>query len=126
MAARHPRYDCGPGCPVEASLSLIEGKWKGVVLHHLLEEGTLRFAELRRRMPDATPRVLTRQLREMEADGLVARRATAEAGLRVDYAATPLGQSLRPVVGALRDWGNAWLRRKAAAEVPATAEGARG
>ncbi|WP_376096013.1 winged helix-turn-helix transcriptional regulator [Roseomonas sp. CCTCC AB2023176] len=120
MAHRHPRYDCGPGCPVEAALALIGGKWKGVVLHHLLEEGTLRFTELRRRMPGATPRVLVRQLRELEQHGLIARTIFAAVPARVEYAPTPLGRSLRPVIASLRDWGNGWLASQAAGpDVPA-------
>lgn len=109
MAQRHQRFDCGPGCPVEATLGLIGGRWKGVVLHHLLEHGTLRFSALRRAMPDATPRVLTRQLRELEADGLIARRVYAEVPARVEYAVTTLGRGLEPVVAALRAWGAGWL-----------------
>ena len=107
--ATHKRYDCSPGCPVEATLSLIEGKWKGVVLHHLLVEGALRFSDLRRRMPNATQRVLTRQLRELEADGIITRTVFAAVPPRVEYAVTPLGQSLQPVITVLRSWGKDWL-----------------
>ena len=64
----HARYDCNAGCPVEAALSVIGGKWKGVILYHLLTE-TMRFSELRRTMPGITQKMLTRQLRELEADG---------------------------------------------------------
>ncbi|MFL9828858.1 winged helix-turn-helix transcriptional regulator, partial [Rhodoplanes sp. SY1] len=70
MARTARRYDCGPGCPVEATLDLIDGKWKGVVLYHLLD-GCLRFNALRRKLPGVTQRVLTRQLRELEETGLI-------------------------------------------------------
>lgn len=101
---RHAAYD-GPGCPVEAALEVTGGKWKGIVLYHLLAEGPLRHSDLRRRCRTATPRVLTRQLREMEADGLLWRRVHASVPPRVEYGLTAAGESLRPVVGALRSWG---------------------
>lgn len=104
---RHRRMDCSPGCVVEGTLDLIEGKWKGLVLFHLMESGTLRFNELRRRLPNCTQRMLTTQLRELEEDGLVARRVYAEVPPKVEYSLTPRGESLRPVVAALKAWGDA-------------------
>lgn len=95
-----------PGCPVESTLSFLDGKWKGVILHHLFEEGTLRFNELRRRIPSVTQRMLTKQLREMEEAGLVQRTVFPVVPPRVDYNLTPLGQTLEPVITALRLWGN--------------------
>ncbi|WP_185961281.1 helix-turn-helix domain-containing protein [Telmatospirillum sp. J64-1] len=103
---RHKSLDCSPGCPVEGVLALIGGKWKGVILYHLLE-GTLRFNELRRRLPNVTQRMLTNQLRELEADGLVIRKVYAEVPPRVEYSLSPLGGSLYPVIMALKDWGDA-------------------
>ena len=105
--ARHTRLDCSPGCPVEAAISLIDGKWKGVVLFHLLRGGTLRFNEIRRRVPGVTPRMLTNQLRELEADGLIARRVYAEVPPKVEYSLSPLGRSMEPVLAALKQWGDA-------------------
>ncbi len=106
-APRHARYDCSPGCPVEAALALIGGKWKGVILYHLLVvgDGPLRFGELRRRLPGVTQRTLTKQLRELEAAGLLARTVHAEVPPRVEYAPTPRGRTLAPVVAALEAWG---------------------
>lgn len=103
---RHSRLDCSPGCAVEATLGLIDGKWKGVVLYHLLD-GTLRFNEIRRKLPSVTPRMLTNQLRELEADGLIARKVFAEVPPRVEYSMTERGRSLRPVIIALKAWGDA-------------------
>ena len=103
---RFKRLDCSPGCAVEATLSLIDGKWKGVILYHLLE-GTLRFGELRRRMPNVTQRMLTNQLRELEEDGLIARKIYAQVPPRVDYSMTERGRSLQPVITALKSWGDA-------------------
>lgn len=105
---KHRNYDCSPGCPVEATLELIGGKWKGLVLYHLLK-GTLRFSELRRKLPSVTQRMLTRQLRELEAAGLLVRTVYAEVPPRVEYTLTERGESLRPVILALREWGEAWL-----------------
>ena len=91
-------------CPVEVTLGLIDGKWKGVVLFHL-GDGTLRFNELRRRVRGATQRVLTRQLRELEADGLVIRTIYAEVPPRVEYRLSAKGETLRPIIAALKAWG---------------------
>jgi DNA-binding HxlR family transcriptional regulator len=103
---RHSRLDCNPGCSVEATISLIDGKWKCVILFHLLG-GTLRFNEIRRRVPDVTQRMLTNQLRELEADGLIVRKVYAQVPPKVEYSLSPLGQSLEPVLQTLKIWGDA-------------------
>lgn len=105
---RHTRFDCNPGCAVETTVSLIDGKWKCVILHALLS-GTMRFNELRRRIPDVTPRMLTNQLRELETDGLVVRTVFAEVPPKVEYALSDLGRSLEPVIDGLRTWGREHL-----------------
>ena len=105
------KYDCTAGCPVEATLDLIDGKWKAIILYHLLK-GTLRFNELRRRLSKITQRMLTRQLRELEQVGLVSRTIFAEVPPRVEYALTAQGRSLEPVIRALWDWGNAYLAER--------------
>lgn len=102
---RHARLDCSPGCAVEATLQFIDGKWKGVVLWHLLGD-TLRFSQLRRLLPSVTQRMLTNQLRELEADGFVARRVYAEVPPKVEYSLTERGRTLEPVILALKDWGD--------------------
>ncbi len=103
---RHTGFDCNPGCAVEATISLIDGKWKCVILYHLLGD-TARFNELRRRMPEVTQRMLTNQLRELEADGLIVRRIYAQVPPKVEYSLSPLGRSLEPVLVTLKTWGNA-------------------
>jgi DNA-binding HxlR family transcriptional regulator len=104
--ARHRRLDCSPGCAVEAALSLIDGKWKGVVLFHLLER-THRFNEIRRRIPNVTQRMLTNQLRELEADGLIVRTVYPQVPPKVEYSLTARGRSLEPVIAALKAWADA-------------------
>ena len=105
---RHQRFDCSPGCPVEGALDLIDGKWKGVVLYHLFE-GTLRFNEIRRRLPNVTQRMLTNQLRELEADGLIIRKIYAQVPPKVEYSLSARGRTLKPVIKALKAWGDAHL-----------------
>lgn len=100
----HDRYDCSAGCPVEATLELVGGKWKGVALYHLLD-GPIRFNELRRRLSNVTQRMLIRQLRELEQDGLVTRTVYAEVPPRVDYRLTEKGETLRTIILALKTWG---------------------
>ncbi|MDY0872157.1 winged helix-turn-helix transcriptional regulator [Dongia rigui] len=106
--AKHTDYACGPGCPVEWALQLIDGKWKGVILYHLLEK-TMRFNELRRKMPNVTQRMLTNQLRELEKDGLIHREVYAQVPPRVDYSLTERGRSLQPIIAALKDWGDRYV-----------------
>jgi DNA-binding HxlR family transcriptional regulator len=101
---RHSNYNYSPGCAVEATITLIDGKWKCVILYHLLD-GTLRFNQLRRLIPAATQRVLTAQLRELEVDGLVTRIIYAEVPPKVEYLLSDLGHSLAPVLHSLGAWG---------------------
>ena len=104
-------YDCAVGCPVEAVLDLIDGKWKGVILYHL-QEGALRFNVLRKRLTGITQRMLTKQLRELEQAGLVVRTVYAEVPPRVEYRLSSLGESLRPVLAVLQNWGETYLRTR--------------
>ncbi|GAA4487265.1 hypothetical protein GCM10023157_33740 [Gluconacetobacter asukensis] len=102
---RHTSLDCSPGCAVEATLELIDGKWKGVILYHLLE-GTLRFNAIRKRLPNVTQRMLTMQLRELERDGFLLRTVYPQVPPRVEYSLTERGRSLEPVIMALKRWGD--------------------
>jgi len=101
------------GCPVEAALDVIGGRWKGVILFHLLE-GPRRFNELRRLLPKVTQRMLTLQLRELEADGVIHREVHAQVPPRVDYSLTEFGTSLQTILGDLRQWGTLYVARQAA------------
>lgn len=91
-------------CPVEITLAIIGGKWKCLIIHHLMS-GTKRFNELRRLIPTITQRMLTSQLREFEADGIVNRKVYAEVPPKTEYSLTPRGKSLEPVLWAMHDWG---------------------
>ncbi|HEX3548056.1 MAG TPA: helix-turn-helix domain-containing protein [Mycobacterium sp.] len=93
------------GCPVEATLEVIGGKWKAVLIYHMMHGGPHRFAELRRKTTGISDRVLTRQLRELETDGIVHRAVFAEVPPRVEYSLTEYGESLRPVTEAMCQWG---------------------
>jgi len=106
----HSRFDCVPGCSVEAAISLIDGKWKCVVLFHLFE-GTARFGEIQRRIPGVTPRTLTNQLRELELDGLIVRKVYPQVPPKVEYSLSDLGRSMAPVLSALKSWGDANIGR---------------
>ena len=101
---RFERYDCSRGCPVEATLERIGGKWKGVALYHLLE-GTKRYNELKRDVGNVTQRMLTKQLRELETDGLIVREVYPVVPPRVEYSLSEKGRTLEPILLALRDWG---------------------
>jgi DNA-binding HxlR family transcriptional regulator len=112
-----------PGCSVEATLDLIDGKWKGVILFHLLS-GTQRFGELRRRMPSITQRMLTKQLRALEQDKLIIRKVYAEVPPRVEYTVSEMGESLRPVIEVLKQWGETHRARLSCAPTPDPIEAA--
>lgn len=96
-------------CPVGATLDLIGGKYKALILWHL-SSGKLRFSELRKVIQGATPKMLTQQLRELEADNLVHREVYPVIPPKVEYSLTDLGRSLMPILVAMRDWGAEYLR----------------
>jgi DNA-binding HxlR family transcriptional regulator len=93
------------GCPVEATIDVIGGKWKSVLLFHLLGQ-TRRFGDLKRQMPGITQRMLTLQLRELEADGVVHREVFHAVPPHVEYSLTEFGQSLGPILLLMKEWGN--------------------
>jgi|SRR5450755_1088619 DNA-binding HxlR family transcriptional regulator len=106
-------------CPVEATLDVIGGKWKGVVLFHLLP-GPQRFSDLKRLIPTITQRMLTLQLRELEEDGVVHREIYQQIPPKVEYSLTEFGKTLEPIVLTLLKWGeqytNQIVERKRALE----------
>ena len=101
----------GYNCPVDATLEMIGGKYKALILWHLLE-GTRRFGELRKLIPQATPKMLTQQLRELEESGLLTRTVYPVVPPKVEYALTELGRSIRPILFGMYDWGADYLKRE--------------
>ena len=94
-------------CPVNTTPDIIGGKWKVLILYHLLPE-TRRFNELQRLLPEITQRMLTLQLRELEADGIVHREVYPQVPPKVEYSLTDFGRTLEPVIAAMHDWGAAY------------------
>lgn len=95
---------CREKCPVEVTLDIIGGKWKGIILYRLLD-GKKRFSELKKLLPNITHRTLTLQLRELEKDGIVSRHVYAQVPLKVEYQLSPLGLSMQPIITVIREWG---------------------
>ncbi|MCK4503891.1 MAG: helix-turn-helix transcriptional regulator [Desulfuromonadales bacterium] len=95
-------------CTVSVTLEIIGGKWKSLILWHLSFK-TLRFSQLQRRLAKVTQKMLTQQLRELEADGLINRKVFAEVPPRVEYSLTELGQSVVPILALMCQWGKDYL-----------------
>ncbi|MEM7586100.1 MAG: winged helix-turn-helix transcriptional regulator [Acidobacteriota bacterium] len=112
------KYNWKTGCDVEATLSVIGGRWKPILVCHLLE-GRKRFGELRRLTPNATERMITLQLRELEADGVISRHVYAEVPPRVEYEVTEFGRSLEEILARMQEWGKDFKIRKLAEEAAA-------
>jgi len=96
-----------PACPVATTVSLIGSKWKLLIMRNLLMR-PWRFNELRRNLEGISQKVLTDSLRSMEADGLVTRTVFPEVPPRVEYTLSPLGESMRPIIKSMEDWGSAY------------------
>ena len=99
-----------PVCPVETTLSLIGSKWQVLIIRDLVANDTMRFKELQRSIGKISQKVLTSNLRTMEAQGLVHREVFAEVPPRVEYSLTELGQSLKSVLDALQAWGEEYKK----------------
>jgi DNA-binding HxlR family transcriptional regulator len=96
-------------CPVDVTLAIIGGKWKPAILWHL-KKRAMRFSELQRRFPDTTRKMLTQQLRELEADGMIRREVYAEVPPRVEYSFTEMGRTINNVLDLMYDWGKFFLK----------------
>lgn len=113
------KYNWKTGCDVEATLCVIGGRWKPILVCRLLS-GRKRFGELCRLAPNATERMITLQLRELEADGVIKRHVYAEVPPRVEYEVTEFGRSLEPIISSMQAWGSEFKARKACEEEPAS------
>jgi DNA-binding HxlR family transcriptional regulator len=98
------------GCPVETTLDIIGGKWKGILIYHLID-GKKRFNEFRRLYPKITQRMLTLQLRELERDGVIHREVYKQVPPKVEYSLTEFGRTLEPVILHMKDWGEKYRDR---------------
>ncbi|MGV3489095.1 MAG: winged helix-turn-helix transcriptional regulator [Tuberibacillus sp.] len=99
-------------CRVEDALGILVGKWKPIILLYLLQEGTLRFSELKRKMPGITQKMLTKQLRELEEEDIIERKVYPQVPPRVEYSITEYGTSLKPILAAMHEWGMAHTQHK--------------
>ena len=95
-------------CPVEATIQLIGGKYKAVILWHLMNQ-TLRYNEIHKRIPNATDKMLAQLLRELEKDGLINRTVYPVVPPKTEYSLTDFGQTLAPILDAMCDWGTNYL-----------------
>lgn len=104
-------------CNVELTLDLIGGKWKTLIMHHLVREGTMRFGQFKRKIPSINERVLSRQLRELEERHLIHRKDYDEVPPRVEYSLTDMGIQLSPIITDLAEWGEEYNAKYNYAEV---------
>ena len=110
MAVKKPNPALQHHCQVEATLDVIGGKWKALILFWLRDQ-VCRFGELRRKIPDISERMLTQQLRELEDDGIVHRKVYPVVPPKVEYSLTAYGRTLRPITELMCKWGETHLRR---------------
>ncbi|MCY9089574.1 winged helix-turn-helix transcriptional regulator [Bacillus mojavensis] len=106
MSRKNNIYPNKEGCPVEFTLDVIGGKWKGILFYHMID-GKKRFNEFRKICPSITQRMLTLQLRELEADGIVHREVYHQVPPKVEYSLTKFGRTLEPIVLQMKEWGDA-------------------
>lgn len=95
-------------CPAQIAMEVLGGKWKGLIIFHV-SDGTKRFCELQRLIPRVSQRMLSKHLRELEADGIVRRKVHGEVPPRVEYSLTEFGKTLNPILDALHGWGQTYL-----------------
>ena len=92
-------------CPIEYTMNLIAGKWKLIILWHLSQEAVMRYGEIKKSMNKITHKMLSQQLKELEADGFIHREAYSQIPPKVEYSLTQLGKSFLPVLESMSDWG---------------------
>lgn len=92
-------------CRVTSALEILVGKWKPIILLHLLKNGTQRFSELQRSLPAITQKMLTKQLRELEEEDIIERKIYAQVPPRVEYSITEYGRTLEPILNQMHEWG---------------------
>ena len=105
MMFREKEYKCG----IDVTLALVGGKWKASILWHLAQ-GTMRFSDLQRQFADTTRKMLTQQLRELEADGLVHREVYPQVPPKVEYSLTEKGKTIFPILDLMCEWGRGYMQ----------------
>ena len=99
-------YDCAPGCPIESTLQIISGKWKSIILFHLLKQKVCRFNELNKLIPKCSRRMLSLQLNELEKDKVISKTVYPVIPPKTEYRLTSFGLTLKPIILAMETWGN--------------------
>lgn len=99
-------YNCDLGCPVQNTLQFISGKWKSVILYHLLENEVLRFSNLEKKLPYVSKRMLVKQLNELVEDGVIVKTIYPTVPIKTEYRLTDFGNTFAPVIKAMETWGN--------------------
>ena len=102
---------CDKSCPIEYTVKLIGHKWKVLILRNLLNKDTQRFSDLSKGIEGISQKMLTQQLRQMEADGLISRKIYPEVPPKVEYSLTEIGQTLRPILDEMNKWGIEHMRK---------------
>jgi DNA-binding HxlR family transcriptional regulator len=105
------QHEWATDCPIEVTLTILGGKWKPLILFHLLEE-TKRFGELQRLMPQVTREMLTQHLRQLEADGIIHREVYQQVPPKVEYSLTDIGRTLTPILQDMNQWGGDYRRSR--------------
>jgi DNA-binding HxlR family transcriptional regulator len=98
-------------CPVEYTIKAVGGKWKLLILYHLMMDRVQRYNELKRAIPDITHKMLSQQLKELESDGLVMRKEYQQVPPKVEYSLSEKGVTLLPIIGQMNDWGRENMKR---------------
>lgn len=98
-------YDCAEGCPVESTLQIISGKWKSVIIYHLIKQKNCRFNELQKLMPNCSRRMLSLQQKELENDQIISKTVYPSVPPKTSYRLTNIGNSLTPLILEMEKWG---------------------
>ncbi|QIB68693.1 winged helix-turn-helix transcriptional regulator [Aminipila butyrica] len=103
---------CDKSCPIEHTVNLIGHKWKVLILRNLFHQGTQRFGEIHKGIHGISQKMLTQQLRQLEADGILCRKVYPEVPPKVEYSLTALGESLKPILDEMNKWGIEHLKQR--------------
>ncbi len=108
MGLQRHIFNCSNGCPVENTLQIISGKWKSVILYHLIQNGVCRFGELQKKMPNCSRRMLSLQLNELEKDKIIEKKIYPVIPPKTEYRMTRFGETLTPIILEMDKWGQTY------------------